>query len=304
MAAELRRLLARSLLEVQVGDRLPAIRQLAALYGVSLGAAQGALAGLEKSGAVAIQRRGRLGAFLLERSVGQLWSIAQDGPLVIALPLPSTRRCEGLASGIKAVLAKSGIEAFCIFFRGSRRRLRALQQQRCHAAVISGFAAAELCGPNEKPALELPPQTYSREHRVFYTTHAPPPHRPLRVALDSDSADLQRLTEMEFAGAPAGAPVEFVPATYLQYAWMLEEGRADAAVWDVDETVGRLAPSVPSRPLSERVLRRIGDSNTRATFVVNRADTAAGAVIAECLRDPELLEIQRQVIAGNRLPEY
>ena len=44
---------------------------------------------------------------------------------------------------------------------------------------------------------------------------------PLRVALDRDSVDLQRMTELEFNGQS----VEFVPATYMQFGDLFRGGR-------------------------------------------------------------------------------
>ena len=299
---QLRQILAQTLLEARFGERLPTIRKFAATHSSSIGTVQAVLAEFERDGAIEIERQGRMGTYLRGRSLQQLWAAAQGGaPLVIALPLPSTLTCEGLATGIKTLLAENGIEAFLIFLRGSRRRLEALIRKHCNAAVVSAFAASTLCGAGEKRVLELPPQTYAQEHRVFYAHDLEVSNVScLRVAIDCDSADLQRLTEMEFTDND----VEFVPATFLQYAQMLEQGVVDAVIWDTGEAKRRLSSPHPSRPLSNKVLQQIGLANTCASLIVRHNDSPSNQIIRHCLASPRLLEIQHEVLSGTRVPAY
>lgn len=298
----LRQALARELISLQIGDQVPTIRQLADLLKSSVGTIQSILAEFEECGAVHIERRGWMGTILQKRNIGQLWSIARNGsPLVIAFPLPSTRICEGLATGVKELLTRNQIETFLIFLRGSRNRLQALRQMRCHAIVVSGFTADEMCGPSERKVLDLPAKTYVHEHRVFYSDNLlNKADRPLRVAMDPSSTDIQRLTELEFEGQA----IEYIPTTYMLYAVKLNKKEVDAAIWDVDETFGRLGNKVPSRPLSERVLNRIGERNTQACFVVSKDDLLTETIVRDCLAADAVMKIQKTVMAGRRVPEY
>lgn len=298
---QLRKLLARDILQIQVGEKLPTVREIAKTNDANIATVQFALSNLEKAGAITVERRGRLGSFLVDRSVNQLWAVADGGPLVIAFPLPSTRICEGLATGTTAAIRNAGIDAYLIFLRGSRKRLKALHEKRCHAIVISRFAANEMGGPEDQVVFELPANTYVQEHRVYMADRLEASKTgPIKVAIDRDSADLQKLAEMEFRDAE----VEFVPTTYLNYSRILEDGKVDAAIWDVDETVERLSPFIQSRPLSAHVLKEIGDSNTSAVFVSRKNDVAVHAVIKYCLANPVLLQYQRDVLAGKLVPEY
>ncbi len=77
---------------------------------------------------------------MVERSVGRLWATAENGPLVIGLPLASSPRYEGLATAIKQLLTGAGLEVFFIFVRGSRQRLHAVREGRCHVTAMSSFA--------------------------------------------------------------------------------------------------------------------------------------------------------------------
>lgn len=292
---------ARTLLTLAPGDRLPTVRMLAEANSVSVGAAQAALAGLERVGAVEIDQRGRQGAFMRKRSIGLLWTEAEREPLIAAMPLPNTQHCNGLATAIKSLLVDAGVPAFCVFIRGSRQRLEALRRNRAHFAVMSALAAEERL-PTESIVLELPAQTLVQEHRVYYVDRSGGgvDGRRMRVMLDRDSADFQRLAEIEFGDGD----VEFIEGTYNQLKRLLREDRADAGIWDVEEGLAGLPPPILSRPLSERSLALLRERNTRATFVARSGDEAVRNVLAAALKPAEFLRIQREVISGERVAEY
>jgi hypothetical protein len=279
--------------------RLPTIRVLAQEHGSSLASVHAAIGRLEETGAIRIETRGRLGAFLVERSVGRLWATAERGPLVIGLPLASSPRYEALATAIKQLLTASGLEVFLIFVRGSRQRLQAVRDGRCHLTVMSRFAADELCGPEDSVVVELAPASYNTGHRVFYSAANPDPH-PVRVIVDRHSADQQLLTALEFSGSD----VTLVPAMPAQISRLLTNGQADAAVWTVDEMqVGR-PDGIADRPLSAAVREKIGDRMTRAVLVGRAADAALMRAVTAPIEQAAVDQIQLDVLAGRVVPEY
>lgn len=138
--------------------RLPTVRELADQHDSSPSSIHFAIHRLKGAGAVTIEVRGPLGTYLISRSVGRLWTLAENGrPLVIALPLTSSPRYEALATAIKQILTRAEMEVFLIFVRGSRQRLQAVREGRCHLAAMSSFAASELCSPDDSVVVELPP---------------------------------------------------------------------------------------------------------------------------------------------------
>jgi hypothetical protein len=280
-------------------SRIPTIRQLARDHGSSLASVHAAIGRLEETGAIRIETRGRLGAVLVERSVARLWAVAENGPLVISLPLASSPRYEALATAIKQLLTASGLEVFLIFVRGSRQRLQAVRERRCHLTVMSSFAAGELCGPEDSVVVELAPDSYNTGHRVFYSAANPDPH-PLRVIVDRHSADQQLLTALEFTGPD----ITLVPAMPAQIARLLANRQADAAVWTVDEMqVGR-PEGILDRPLSPAVRTQIGDRMTRAVLVGRAVDAEVLRAVTTPIRRSAVAEIQADVLAGRVVPEY
>ena len=280
-------------------SRVPTIRQLARDHRSSLASIHAAMGRLEEAGAIRLETRGRLGAFLVERSLGRLWAVAENGPLVISLPLASSPRYEALATAVKQLLTGAGLEVFLIFVRGSRQRLQAVREGRCHLTVMSSFAASELCGPDDAVVVELGPDSYNTGHRVFYAAANPDPH-PLRVIVDRFSADQQLLTALEFDGPD----VSLVPAMPAQITRLLAHGQADAAVWTVDEMqVGR-PDGILDRPLKLAVREQIGDRMTRAVLVGRAADAETMGAVTARIRPAEVAAIEADVLAGRVVPEY
>jgi hypothetical protein len=280
-------------------SRLPTIRDLAHDHGSSLASVHAAVGRLEGAGAIRIETRGRLGAFLVERSVGRLWATTESGPLVISLPLASSPRYEALATAIKQLLTNAGIEVFLIFVRGSRQRLQAVREGRCHLTAMSRFAASELCGPEDGVVVELGPDSYNTGHRVFYSATNPDPH-PVRVIVDRHSADQQLLTALEFTGPD----VTLVPAMPAQITRLLTGGQADAAVWTIDEMQVRRPDEILDRPLKAEVREAIGDRMTRAVLVGRAADAAIMEAVCAPVQSAEVARIQADVLAGRVVPEY
>jgi hypothetical protein len=279
--------------------RLPTIRDLAHDHRSSLSSIHAAIGRLEEADAITIETRGRLGAFMVDRSVGRLWAIAASGPLVISLPLASSPRYEALATAIKQLLTASGLEVFLIFVRGSRQRLQAVREGRCHLTAMSSFAAAELCGPEDGVVVELGPDSYNTGHRVFYSAANPDPH-PLRVIVDRHSADQQLLTALEFTGPD----VTLVPAMPAQIARLLANGQADAAVWTVDEMQERRPEGILERPLKPEVRAKIGDRMTRAVLVGRSAEAASLRAVTQSIRPDAVARIEADVLAGRIVAEY
>jgi hypothetical protein len=297
---DLNKCLANYLLSLREGDRLLSSREIADLFGSSLGSISSAFKSLEEIGAVTIKRRGRLGSFLEKKSWGMLWRLVENGPMVIALTLPSFPKSEGLATAIYSLLDHAGIETYLVFIRGSYNRIKALRNNRCHATVMSALAADNLCEANEEVILKLPPQSFVMDHQVIFRRTSDKGPRPLRVGIDVDSFDIKYLTKLEFADSD----VEYCPVTFMEIDRHLDQSSLDAAISNLDYLDQRVGKEIYSRPLSPKVQELIGDRDTSAAVIV-RAGTVSTKTILKEVLDPEaMMEIQRRVVAGQMVPRY
>ncbi|MBL8153800.1 MAG: hypothetical protein JNM70_06415 [Anaerolineae bacterium] len=291
---------ARYLLQLKEGDRVQSVRNFARAHQASLGTISNALAQIEGSGAVTLERRGHLGSFVLSRSIGALWQLAEGQPLVISFPLIAHPRLEGLATSLKKHLSAAGIDVYLMFIRGSRTRMKALREGRCHIAVMSHFAADALCTRQEEAVLTLPAESYVGRHAVFYRPQPPAHGRLLRVAVDRDSFDVEGLTKLEFADQV----VEYKPVTFMQLPRLLKGDYVDAGIWSVDDMSPHVGEHIAYRPLSPQVLEQVQDRDTSAALVI-RADNASVRAVAQSILQAEaVLSIQRLVMDGEMVPEY
>lgn len=296
---ELRRVLARELLTTPPDSPMPPIRTLAQRFDASVGATQGALAGLAADGAVTLDTHPGRGGTLVSRDIGALYRAMDTGPMLVSLSLPSTERIHGLATAIQELLGAAGLESYLVFTRGSRPRLDSLRQGRNNLTVVSALAADALGPPDLATALVLAPGTFVREHRVYFVEGRATTHRR-RVAVDHSSFDFERLTQLEFADQD----VESVPLNYLTAVREMIAGTIDEVILDVDDALMRFPRSIGSRALSRVVRASIDDANTRAAFVCRVDDAVVRTIVGECLGQARIEAIQRDVVAGVRAPEF
>ena len=210
-------------------------------------------------------------------------------PLLLCLSLPSTDRIHGLATAIKARCVDVGLEAYLVFTRGSRPRLDAVRQGRSHIAVVSALAADVLGPPDLVTALVLTPNSFVREHRVYFMADRPQADRP-RVAVDPSSLDFERLTRLEFEGQH----VELVDMNYLTAIRAIQGGTIDAAILDVEDALMRFPQDIGSRPLSPRVLTVLWATP------IPEPPSCAGPTIPPCARSSGIVSIRRSCWRSSR----
>jgi hypothetical protein len=301
---ELHKCLANYLLPLNKGDQLLSTRELAELFDASLGSISQTVNNLEEIGAVTVIRRGHLGSFLENKSTAILWNIIENGPLVIALTLPTFPKCEGLATALHSLLNGAGIETYLTFIRGSLNRIKALRHGQCHAVVMSALTADELKTNKEEVIMTLPPQSFVMDHRVFYRSTREESSQPLRVGIDNDSFDVKYLTELEFSGHE----VEFYQISFIQIDRHIEksfkDAHLDAAISNLDHFDRLMSNEISSRPLSPQVLALIDDRNTSAAIMTKSGTSPTAIALKELLDPQEIIKIQQKVVDGKMVPRY
>jgi|GEM_PF-1004740 len=287
-------------LSLEPGLNIESVRDLAASLDASVGLISESIAFLESSGAISIERRGQLGSFLTGSSIGALWNLARNEPLVIAHTLPSNRRYEGLATALKKIFNKEGIDTYFIFIRGSKTRLSSLRDKRCTIAIVSQFAAEGLKTRQEQIAAVLHPGSFSKSHQVFYRSDISVDKKSLEVAIDTDSFDQTQLSNIEFKSEQ----VNYQRITFMNIQHYLASKKVDMAIWTEEDMQDRLGDNILMRPLSEPTRSLIKDRNTRAALVIRAEDQATCHLINKLVDADLIASIQNDVVAGAVIPEY
>jgi hypothetical protein len=288
--------IARDLLARSPGDRLPTVAEYADRSGVGINTVQRALALLQQSGDLAIRPRGRLGTYLVSLDRIALWGIAVGEPLVGFMPLPYSRRYEGLATALRSCLAETGVPFSLAFMSGAELRLDAVRSG--HAFAVVSALAADVAVAEGRPVrsiLEIPGPSYVAAHGVI--SRQGDSVAPRRIGADPNSIDQVRLSRAEF-----GEQVELVPATYLQLVDSIRRGQIDAAVWALDS----VSPDheISAEPLRNPAAIALESRAVTAALVVATDDRVVEKMLLDQLDPAVVAQVQRDVLSGARQPSY
>lgn len=290
---------ARDLLSLRVGDRIPRIQDYASQCETGNGTVQNALRSLIEAGAVQLEARGHQGTFLTGADYRKLREISGLSSLLGLMPLPYTRRYEGLASGLHEASRQRDLPFSLGYMRGARGRLLALQRGQCDFMVLSRLAA-DLASQEAGlvPVVGLGPRTYVGGHGILLA-----PHRMetgivahMRVGIDPSTLDQHWLTLEECRGKA----VELVEVSYSHLLDRLRERQIDAAIWNLDElprdgSVG-VAPLTQASEMAER--------NTEAVVVIDARRPDLERMLPEIIDAETIVRVQAEVLAGQRIPTY
>jgi DNA-binding transcriptional ArsR family regulator len=297
------RALARKLIGASSEEKIPGVAKLAQDHNVGYGTVQEAMRLLEETGAVRFRRRGAQGTVLEEVRDEVLWYVANAGHLVGSMPLPYSRRYEGLATGLHTILSGAGIPISLSYMRGGIRRLEALIGGGSNFAITSLYTMKVFLEENPGAltvVMELGPGSYVTEHRLILADPTKRRIEPgMRVGIDRDSADQTRITEMEVRRLKG--QVRLLPMTYTHLLRELQSGLLDAAVWNAEDINGSRFNVVP---LESPEARELSGTNTVAAIGVRADDEFSARVVEKKLNRERLLEIQRRVLEGSELPRY
>jgi DNA-binding transcriptional ArsR family regulator len=287
--------LARNLLVEHVGSRLPTVSEYAAELEMGVGTVQRALRMLEDAGSIRLEPRGRLGTFLADVDRPKLWETSQSGLLIGLMPLPYTRRYEGLATGLRASLEKLQVPFSLAFMSGAETRLKALKPG--NFAIVSKLAARRLRRNRAaiREVVDFGPDSFVEGHALVWAPKARRKHP--RVGIDLESPD-----QVEFATREFGKDAELIDVPYLQVVEQLRAGAFDVAIWARDAL--RQVGDLEVGDFQTEAARSVVPLNTTAVLVTSAADTLTAALVENELDVEQVLSIQREVLSGERPPRY
>ncbi|WP_338700975.1 GntR family transcriptional regulator YhfZ [Streptomyces sp. Q6] len=284
--------------------RLPRVKDFAQDLGCGNGTVQAALRLLEESGAIETAARGHLGTFLVASDRALLWRLSGLGTLLAAMPLPHSRRYEGLATGLRAAFVEAGTPFALTFMRGAGARTTALLEGTVDLVVLSRFAADDLVDQHRGRltlVADLGPATYVGAHGFLVRKGVSLDAPGLRVAVDRASLDQRMLAERAFAGR---GDIQWVDSPSVRLRDLFAQKRIDATVWNLDETRGRLDMEVDVLPLGDEVTRDPALRHSHAAIIGRPGGATTLAAVREALDLSQVLRSQSEVLRGARTPSY
>jgi len=294
--------LTREFIILKEGQRIQTVAEYSKKLGLGRGTIQTALQYLENTGAIKLEVKGHLGTYIESMNYRKLWEISGLGSITGVMPLPYSRRYEGLATGFYMAFEKASIQFNMAYMRGGNKRVETLLQGKYDFAVMSKLAADTMlqsCDDVEV-ALVLDSYSFVKGHRVLFADSGKAEiNDGMRIGIDSSSIDIAVLVRHECEGKN----VEYVELTYNQILKSLQDKKIDAAVWSIDEIEDRNL-SIPFGELKSSKLKHFDSSNTKAAIVVKKSNWGISSLIKHVINRDYIVSIQNQVLEGKMLPRY
>ncbi len=293
--------IAEDLLHVSMGERIRTIRDYASSLDVSVGTIETAFDSIESMRAVKLESKGRSGTFVSYVSYPILWLIARGRPIVGGMPLPWSRRIQGLATGIRVHCSQEPCDLDLRYLRGSINRLSALASKSLDWALVSRFVSetAHVHGFRVNPTVLFGASTYiSRNVILFSDSKFDTITDGMQVGIDRESTD----HTYKVHSICRGKRVQYVDIKYSQGLDLISSGAIDATIWsneDLPEEMVQLK-AVPLPQASDSALVKLGE----AAIVSLEDNIAVINVLRQVINTPYVVQIQQEVVGLERSPIF
>lgn len=291
--------LAQELMTMQVGHRIRTIDEYSKEYATARGTVQSALKLLHQHKAIALEAKGHLGTFISYMNYDVLWQFTGVGTLMGVMPLPYSKKYEGMATGLYHVIQDKNIPFSMAYMRGAQTRIKALEEGRYDLAVVSKLAALTAIkdGKAIEIAIEFGAKTYVDEHVVVFADSAKKCIEDyMKIGVDKSSTDHSLLTVAQCENCN----VEFIDLPYNQLINKLKSGAIDAAVWNVDEIIEHKL-SLAHYPLHSNQYQGL---DNEAVIVVKNKNQGIANLLMNAIDRESVILYQGEVMKGERIPNY
>lgn len=283
---------------MEKGQKVPTISDLCKKHNLARGTVQSALSFIEQNGAISLSRHGHVGTFVEDIDYKKLISLMTKKNIVGVMPLPYSKRYEGLATGLYTSLNECGINASLAFMRGARNRIDGLISNHYDFVVMSEYSAEKVISENAslQIACSLGKYTYVGNHVLIFHGDDTNIDGMKKVGIDDTSNDQISLTQNFFKGKK----IKYVPMIYSQMLSAVQLGKIDAAVWNLDD-VGIDASGLKYIDLN---LQDTEYKDTIASLVCRADDDFTKTIIEKMLDKTAITKRQELVMNGTLLPTY
>lgn len=290
--------LAKLLMQLTIGDRIPTFSELSQQTNVARGTLQNAMKLLQSTHAITLESRGHLGTFLMSKNMKILLEFANISSLVGVMPLPYSKHYEGLATGIiSAMENEHNIPVNMAYMRGARNRLSLMLEGRYDFALVSKLAVNESLSQGAQLQIikEFGAKSYLSNHViVFSDASINAIEDGMRIGIDNDSIDQTNLTNY----VTKNHKVRYVNLNYNQILNKLSSKDIDAAVWNEDE----IKESYPN--IHYKQIDGIDENDTIAVIVANKNAIELCTLLTQLVDVDTVLSIQHLVALGKMIPRY
>lgn len=289
--------IAREILCHQPGDRLPAVQDYSLWYESSRGIVQNALKKLQDSGAVVLEKRGKIGSFLTSMDERLLFDLADLRYITGSMPPPLNRHYSSLASAVCTAITTCPCTFNFAFMHSAENRVAALQRMVYDFAIVSLHSAKRLVElyPEMEIGLVLDDCLYSPPFALLSNTPgATAITDGCTIAVDPKSTDQYHIT-MDLC---RDKRVHIIHAPYIKCGALFAAGQVDFMVYREGEHTRSVPPQLT--PIVSSQNREM----TTPAVLINRGNYALGRILSKYLSVSDLRIYQQEVLAGVRDADF
>lgn len=287
--------IARELLFLNEGDRVPPMLEWSSKYNVSLGMVQNIFSEFQKEKIILCDKKGVLGTYVKEKNRKKIIEKSGFSFLVGVMPLPYSKRYEGLATGIKKSFQKFGIDYHFAHMSGSEVRIELLRKKVFDFAIISKLAY-ELLKREHKDieiALSFGKESYVSKHVLLKSKNI---KKINKIGFDKNSNDQKYLTNKYFEETK----YEFVEIDSDETIELLKSNIVDAIIWNYDEIKEKDIDLEYEDLKDVEVLEKASE----AVLVILNSNNELGEITKKIVDKEYIKKIQKKVINNEIIATY
>lgn len=291
--------LARELITMKVEDRIKTIAGYSEQFGTARGTIQSAINLLKESKALELQPRGHMGTFISFIDYEIMWQFTDYGTLMGVMPLPYSKRYEGLATGLYKTVDEKNFPFSLAFMRGAESRISALKDGRYDFVVVSKLAALESIkrGLDIDIVVGFGEKSYVNEHVLVFSDERMDSIKDgMKIGIDRNSIDHSVLTNE----VCMDKRVNLIELKYNQIITKLLSREIDAAVWNLDE-VKEKKLNLKYKKISETNFNKI---DSEAVVIVDNSKFGIKNLLKEIIDKETVVMTQEDVLNEKIIPSY
>ena len=292
-------ILSKEFLIIPLNEKIPTITDLEKKTKLVRGTIQHAINILKNVGAITLKSRGRNGTFLIDKDVAGLLKLSVITVIMGCMPLPYSKRYEGLATGLLVSTENQyNIPSTMSYMRGAKNRIGMLLMNRYDYAIVSKMAAELFLEENPgsiKIVKDFGKYSYLSNHIILFSNYNDYEIKDgMKIGIDNSSIDHRELTYK----LCNKHNVIYVETDYNKVLSKILNKEIDAAIWNKDEIYDKYIN------VNYRVVTNNDEYDTIAVLVVNAEKTELISLLNEIIDKNVVLQNQKLVLEGKIIPSY
>lgn len=188
--------IARDLIVLNISDKLKPVIQYSKELQMSVGIIQKAIEDLEIEKVALFENRGVQGKIIKYKDQQKIIQFANIKMLIGVMPLPYSKRYEGIATAIKTCFENYGIKFYFAYMPGSKIRLEMVEKGIYDFAITSKLAYLKNNNDKLSMAMEFGKNSYVSDHVILKRKGLS--KKNLKVGIDKNSEDQYYLSKSIF----------------------------------------------------------------------------------------------------------